>query len=542
MKKEKLVLSKNTFSETMNWLEQELCKAKISQKEILTAQLLLEETFLRLSEGAGNPEDFSVTVALRRRFGDISLLLEANGEPYNPMVEMTEVNEEEEDAYGLAVLKAHRNQVGYSRKNGKNLVSIKVHESSTKDARNTFIGIVLGIVCGILLKGNMSAAVLDHISVTMAGSVLKMFMNALSMTIGPMIFISVIAGITNMSNAADIGRMGGKLIVFSLVKLFCCTVVAVVFGLLFFAEGLPGLAEAIPQQALVTKPGLSLLDIITGIIPANLIQPFSTGNVLQMLFLACLFGVFINRAGEQAQAAKALIEFLNVLFMDIMNVVVKFIPVVVFFSMMQFMLTTGTDALVSLGIVFVAHALDTVLVIFVSGLFVALAGSLSPVPFLKKVLAFAPVPFSLNSSNACIPLTLKLCSEKLGVDSRLAMFSIPVGLQFNMNGSNFYITMLAVLMARSLGLELNLNVLVTLTVSAFLISVTMAGCPGSGIIALCTVFETVGIPTAAVAIFLPIESIVGMFSTVSNVTSDVASTMMLASSEKQLDKDVYMAK
>ena len=68
MEKEKLVLSKNTFSETMKWLEQELCKAKISQKEILTAQLLLEETFLRLSEGAGHPEDFSVTVALRRRF------------------------------------------------------------------------------------------------------------------------------------------------------------------------------------------------------------------------------------------------------------------------------------------------------------------------------------------------------------------------------------------------------------------------------------------------------------------------------------------
>ena len=110
-----------------------MSKAKISQKEILTAQLLLEETFLRLSKGAGDPADFSVTVTLHRRFGDISMRLESLGEQYNPLVEMTEVNEGKEDAYGLAILKAHREEVGYSRKNGKNLVSIRIHKSASKD-------------------------------------------------------------------------------------------------------------------------------------------------------------------------------------------------------------------------------------------------------------------------------------------------------------------------------------------------------------------------------------------------------------------------
>lgn len=428
-----VVLTNSTFTETMGWLEQELSKAKISQKEILTAQLLLEETFLRLSKGAGDPADFSVTVTLHRRFGDISMRLESLGEQYNPLVEMTEVNEEKEDAYGLAILKAHREEVGYSRKNGKNLVSIRIHKSASKDFRNTVIGIVLGIVCGLLLKETVSADALEQINVTLAGSALRMFMNALSMTIGPMIFISVIAGITHMSNATDVGRIGGKLIMLSLVKLFVCTVLGVVFGLIFFSDGL------------------------------------------------------------------------------------------------------------SLGIVLAANAFGMALIVLASGLFVTLAGKLSPVPFLKKALTFAPIPFSLNSSNACIPMTLKLCAEKLGVDSRLAMFSIPVGLQFNMNGSSFYTAMIAVLMARSLGVGLNLNTLVTLTVSTFLVSVTMAGCPGSAIIGLSTVFEAVGIPTAAVALFLPIDSPAGMFRTVGNVTSDVASTMMLACSEKQVDKETYTA-
>ena len=536
-----MILSKRTFTETMKWLEQELSKTRISQKEILTAQLLLEETFLRLSKGAGDSADFSVTVTLRRRFGDISLRLESSGEQYNPLVEMTEVNEKDEDAYGLTILKTYRDAVSYSRKNGKNLVSIRIHKSASKDFRNTVISIVLGIACGILLKNNVSADVLEQINVTLAGSALRMFMNALSMTVGPMIFISVIAGITNMSNAADVGRMGGKLIMFSLAKLFACTVLGVVFGLLVFSDGLSGLAGAIPQQVSGVKPGLSLLDMITGIIPANLIQPFATGNVLQMLFLAVFFGIIVNRAGERANVVKELIEFFNFFFMDVMNVVVKFIPIVVFISMVRLMLTIGMDALLSLGVVIVANAVGMALVVLASGLFVTVVGKFSPVPFLKKALAFAPIPFSLNSSNACIPMTLKLCSEKLGADARLPMFSIPVGLQFNMNGSSFYTAMIAVLMARTLGVELNPNVLVTLTVSTFLVSVTMAGCPGSAIIGMSTVFEAVGIPTAAVALFLPIDSPVGMFRTVGNVTSDVASTLMLACSEKKADKEVYMA-
>ena len=97
---------------------------------------------------------------------------------------------------------------------------------------------------------------LEQINVTLAGSALRMFMNALSMTIGPMIFISVIAGITHMSNATDVGRIGGKLIMLSLVKLFVCTVLGVVFGLIFFSDGLSGLAAAVPQQDMDVKPGL----------------------------------------------------------------------------------------------------------------------------------------------------------------------------------------------------------------------------------------------------------------------------------------------
>ena len=137
--------------------------------------------------------------------------------------------------------------MGYSRKNGKNLVSIRIHKSASKDFRNTVIGIVLGIVCGILLKETVSADALEQINVTLAGSALRMFMNALSMTIGPMIFISVIAGITHMSNATDVGRIGGKLIMLSLVKLFVCTVLGVVFGLIFFSDGLSGLAAAVSR-------------------------------------------------------------------------------------------------------------------------------------------------------------------------------------------------------------------------------------------------------------------------------------------------------
>lgn len=151
------------------------------------------------------------------------------------------------------------------------------------------------------------------------------------------------------------------------------------------------------------------------------------GSILQVLFLACFVGVMINRAGDRAMPIKEAIEFLNRLCMDMIDVVVQFIPLLVFASMAHLMLSTGLDALLPLGKVLIGDVIGLGLVFLICAAFVAAFGGKPPIPFLKKLAGFAPVPFALNSSNACLPQTISFCAEKFGVDRKLSMFAAARG-------------------------------------------------------------------------------------------------------------------
>ena len=120
----------------------------------------------------------------------------------------------------------------------------------------------------------------------------------------------------------------------------------------------------------------------------------------------------------------------------------------------------------------------------------------------------------------------KLAAEKLGVNRKLAMFTLPVGIQFNMNSTGFYIAIVTVLMARTCGIALDAETLLSLFVSLFIVSFTLPGCPGSALIGLSSVFAAVGVPMGAVTVFLCIDPIASMINTVGNVASNIASTFI----------------
>ncbi|MBR6709902.1 MAG: dicarboxylate/amino acid:cation symporter [Selenomonadaceae bacterium] len=522
-----------TYGEAVRWLAEEFSKTKTTPEERQTAELLFEECFSRMEEAASSAGDFSATLRLRRRWGDVSLILSAKEEAFNPLAGPKELAEaDEEEAVSLSILLAHKDKISYGRKNGENIVSIKVHEASGKQTVKVFAAIVLGILAGILMKGHLGETAAQSVDYFFLSSVQTMFMNALSMMVAPMVFFAVLSGITGISDASDVGRLGGRLVGVSLAKLFATTVLGIAAGFFLFHDGMPELLPMIPVGD-APAADFSLRDMVVGIVPNSLVTPFFGGSILQVLFLACLFGVMINRAGDRAMLAKELIEFMNRLCMDVLDVIVQFIPLVVFASMAKLMMSVGFDVLLSLGQVVIADVVGTVLVMLVAAAFVAAFGKMSPVAFLKDAAGFAPIPFALNSSNACLPQALAFCEEKFGIRKKLAMFTLPVGIQFNMNGTGFYIILVSVLMARTVGVALNADMLLSLLLSAFIVSFTLPGCPGASLIGLSSVFEAVGIPVGAVALFLCIDPIISMLSTVGNVTSNIASTLIAGKESRE---------
>ena len=527
------------YRKAVEWLEEILTGMELSQKEILLAELLMEENFFRLSKGLGGDSSFSAHLDVRKRFGDVHLRLSAKGEQFNPIIEMNEITEDETDYYSIAILKANREKLSYSWKKGENIVSIRIHSSDSKNAVYTLTALVLGIALGVVMKASLEGETLRWVGNTFFLPIETMFMNALLMVAAPMIFFSVTAGITGMSDTADIGRMGGKLLLISMAKLAIMLGLAVCLGVQMGA--MPELMVMAGGDSSVGGATLSVRDVIMGIVPKNIIVPFEGNNLLQVLFLALFFGMLLSKAADRVAGVRTFVVFCSGFFTDAMGAILPLMPVVVAVSMAKLMMNTELSVLLLYGRIIGGAFVELLLVIVVSAVFVAVVGRLSPMPFLKKFLPFSILPFSLRSSNACLPDTLAFCSKKLGMEEKVAMFAVPVGLQFNMMGSGSYVVMLALLLRLTFGLPVDAEFLFSFFFAVLLLAFTFPSVPGATILVMASVFGMAGVPAAQVTLFIGIDPLVDGFRTVGNVVGNTVSAFLLARTEGKVDQSVYDA-
>ena len=532
-------ITKENYQQTLEWLEVRLAEKKMPRREILMAELLLEENFYRLAEASGNVGTFSARLAVRSRFGDVDLRLSAAGEPYNPVVEMAETTETEDSIHSLVILKAHRDQLSYARKKGENIVSMRVHSSGSKAAVYTLIALVAGVGLGLAMKACLDAGTLQWVGGKLFTSIETMFMNALLMVAAPMIFFSVMTGITGMTDTADIGRMGGKLLLISMAKLAVVLGISVWLG--NWMGAMPELMAMAEEGAAPGSAAISVWDVITGIVPKNIISPFEGNNLLQVLFLACFFGMLLAKAAERAAWVRDFVGFFNRFFTDAMGVITPLMPIVVAASMAKLMMNTELSVLLLYGRIVAAAFAEALLVLLVSAAFIAVVGRLSPIPFLKKFLPFSVLPFSLRSANACLPDTLTFCERKLGMEEKVSLFAVPVGIQFNMLGSGSYVVMLAILLRLTVGLPMDAEFLFSFFFAVLLMAFTFPSVPGATILVMASIFGMAGVPAGAVTLFIGIDPLVDGVRTVGNVVGNIVSGFLLARIEGKVDTSVYDA-
>lgn len=531
-------ISGTNYNEAVEWMEDRLAELKVPRREILTAELLMEENFIRLAEASGDGKSFSADLAIRKRFGDVSLRLSAKGAQYNPIVELNETAEDERDMYSLAILKAHREAMSYAWKKGRNIVSIRVHKSGSKGTWTMAAALILGLLFGVLAKAFLEPATLLLIEQNLLHPVRKIIMNAMMMLVAPMIFFAVMSGFSGMSDAADIARFGGKLVLVSLAKLAVLVVVSMVVAL--GLGDVPELLQMLQDTAAPPSTSFSISDLLVGIVPGNLLAAFFNNNLLQVLFLACFFGALLARAGERDAWAKECVAFFHRFLMDAMGVVLPFMPLMVAASMMKLAMMTEFSALLGYGKILLVLIGSFPLCLLLSALCVMVGGRLSPFPFLKKLLKFSVIPFSIQSSNACIPHTLKFCSEQLGMDDKLSLFSIPVGIQFNRSGAAIYLACMGILMRSTLGLPMDADFLLSFFVAVFIVALSAPGMPSAEVISLAAVFDLVGIPAEASALFFPVSPIAVIVNVVCNLMGNVASSLLLARLEGKVDETIYI--
>ncbi len=389
------------------------------------------------------------------------------------------------------------------------------------------IGLVLGVVVGLLFKDG--AKLLAPLG--------ALFLNAIKMLIVPLVFVSLVAGITCMQDTAKLGRISVKTIAIYLVT----TAFAVSIGLLFGALFTPGAdMNMVASAAVEAKQAPSLVEILVGLVPSNPVAAFAEGNILQIIVFAIALGVSMNLIGEKAAPAVKLFNSLAEVFYKLTDLVMRFAPIGVFALIAGVVANHGIEVLLPLaGVIGVIYLASIAHLLLVYGGMLAMFARLSPLRFFQGIAPALAVAFSTSSSSGTLPVSIECARKNLGVSEGVAGFVLPVGATINMDGTAIYQGVLALFIAQAFGIDLNAGQYLMIILTATLASIGTAGVPGAGLIMLGLVLTSVGLPLEGVALIAGIDRILDMARTMVNVAGDLMTTTLVGSSENELDRSIY---
>ncbi len=545
MQKNVISLSEKNLRDIRKEIAAQLKASKLKDKEITLAQLLLEEIFFRMKKGMDGGEDFSVDVSLIRHWGNTELRLTVKGEEYDPIPAVTEQpdDNDEEEHYRLAILKANRARFSHVHKNNANIVTIKVHELdyTKKQLIYTVSALILGSICGLMLQSFLDPASITALNTSVIDPVRNLFLNALHMMMAPVTFFAIIAGVTNISDATLIGKLGGKMVIVAGFMQILIAVCGLGLGLLIFTGDLSYIQAGIAQSESAAVKSVSLIDMLFDIIPKNLVDPFKGENILQVMFLAIFFGIIINQMGEKAKGAVDCIDFVFRFVIAVLKIIVKAIPLVVFLSMMSLLASTGIESLIAFSGLFGGLVIGVFIVWTVGAITIFLFGRISPFSATKKLAQLSPLVFTVSSSHARLPFVLKFCAEKLGIDEKLAAFSIPVGVQLNKAGNCIFFSLVTIMLMRVYNIDMTLSLFITLWISVFIMAIAKPPIPCGGIICIAYLFTVVGVPPEAISIIICVDPIAAMFNGVCNESANISTSFIVAKSAGMLNEEKYFS-
>src|SRR5436853_473463 len=368
------------------------------------------------------------------------------------------------------------------------------------------------------------------------------FIALVRMLISPVIFCTVVLGIAGAGDMRKVGRVGGKaLIYFEVVSTF-----ALIIGLLVVNIVKPGAgfnadprtldANAVADYA-KRAASQSTADFILRVIPSTFFDAFTgSGDLLQVLFVAILFGYAMTRMGAAGKMIHDFIEACSHIFFAMMNTLMKLAPLGAGGAMAFTIGRYGIAALRPLALVMGSFYLTCMLfILIVLGSIVAWTG-FSILLFIGYIsAALLPVLGTSSSESALVPLMQKL--ERLGCSKSVVGLVVPSGYSFNLDGTNIYLTMAALFVAQALNIELTLRQQLTILLVAMLTSKGASGVTGAGFITLAATLAVVpSIPVAGLALILGIDRFMSEARSITNFIGNGVATVVVSRWEGELER------
>ena len=382
-----------------------------------------------------------------------------------------------------------------------------------------FLSLVLSVVVGLMLGEGAAAPVKMWIA-----PIGTMFINLIKMMIVPVVFCSLIVGMTSMGDMKKLGRIGVKTLVIYMVT----TAIAIVIGFAVAMAIEPGIGMALPTaEAPKVKEAPSIMQVFVAMIPSNPIASMAKADILPIIIFALFTGAgIISVGGKRAEILISFFDAMAEVCYKIIAMIMRLAPIGVFCLLLPLL-----SVILCMAIGCCIHAI---------GVYSTLAGvsaHMSPLTFFRGMSEAMAIGFTTCSSAGTLPVNMRNVQTKLGVKRDIASFVLPLGATINMDGTALYMGVCSLFIANVFGIPLTFDQMIMIVLTGTLASIGTAGVPGAGLIMLAMVLQSVGLPLEGLALVAGIDRVLDMFRTCLNITGDAAVAVAVNATEKDAEME-----
>lgn len=404
-------------------------------------------------------------------------------------------------------------------------------------AAQILIGLVLGVIVGAVFFGNENVqSYLQPLG--------DIFLNLIKMIVVPIIISTLIVGVAGTGDIKQLGRLGGKTLIYFEV----ITTVAIAVGLLAANLFQPGAGIDMNElqksdissyvETTEAEEDKGTFQIIVDIVPKNIINAMAEGDMLAIIFFSVIFGLGVAAIGERGKPVLTFFQGTADAMFWVTNLVMKFAPVGVFALIGVTVSKFGVESLIPLGkLAILVYATMIFFVIVVLGLTARIFG-INIFKLIRMIKDELLLAFSTSSSETVLP-RIMLKTEQMGAPKDIVSFVIPTGYSFNLDGSTLYQAIAALFIAQMYGIDLSIVEQITLMLVLMVTSKGIAGVPGVSFVVLLATLGTVGIPLEGLAFIAGIDRILDMARTAVNVVGNTLAALVMAKWEKRFDEKQF---
>lgn len=502
IKYERLALDEAAVERISESVRDYLAAQGMERRNVLRIRLTVEELLLNVMAGCGR--NVSVNWGMGRRLGRQVFCLRYAGAPLDP-------TKSGGDDWTEATLRTLGYFPAWSYRGGTNTVSLVLSERARHSALFYIMIAVLaaaalgfaGKLCPEALRTGVDEALLTPAA--------NGFLGLMGTFSGVMIAFTICSGILGVGDAVALGRLGRRILArFTGISFAVCAVtVALVCPLLSlrFSAGGEGRASQISQ----------ISRMFFDILPSNPIEPFQTGNTMQIIVIALFAGIGLLAIGERGSRLRGLIDEGAALTQRTVTFVCGFVPLFVFVMLLRQLWFGRAQALLAIWKPLVLIVSSEILIAAALWLLTALRLKCPPLTLLKKALPPFVVAFTTASSMSALTLSMETCEKKLGVEGSVVSFAYPLGTVMYMPASIASFAAIACTFAEIYQVEVSLSWMIMAVITVTLLVIAMPPIPGAGILVYTILFARMGIPAEALVLATAIDVVVDFCNTGFNV-------------------------